>query len=456
MAMVLGCGLSATVSAQKDPCDCDPALGPNFRKEINVVDNSKYSNSFTVLFNRSFEFWESGEWKNDQALNSGGSYGIISGYFDASQNREDRHASYRRDSMSFKETRDISMESYKYYSEKSPDHKTYDTWLACKLGCPTFFGTFLYSTIANKNEVTITLKFFQADQTIKARIRSVKVSKNLVLTDANPEIRANATISGTNSYVNTYKWADATSDASVTVVVAGAYGAKTLIIPSPRKPAPAPGGTAQIMNGTINQNAEFIARWGDIRADPAFSFHHSPQAVPYQTREGQPEGPWSEAGSASTKCLVALSSDNDNDYRWSLNLTNNFEANSGPFQAGGAGYASPVYNTDISLPALSCHGCDWNLFVKLSSWVTNSTDVEMINKDVKINLNSGAFDTTFSVKTNHELSPGNFSIPHLKSGVYHVQMNINKVGVGSSEVPPNDIKHAVLQTDLSIEAKPSK
>ena len=130
--LVFAFAYDAAGQTNNDPCGCNPILATNFRNEILMIDSAKYNEALSTFFSRDFEYWESGGWETNRDLQSGGAYGIISGYFNASESKGERHEKFQKDSSLFKQTRDISQETYHYLSQKTTDHSAYDKWATAK------------------------------------------------------------------------------------------------------------------------------------------------------------------------------------------------------------------------------------------------------------------------------------------------------------------------------------
>ena len=447
----------AAGQTNNDPCGCNPILATNFRNEILMIDSAKYNEALSIFFSRDFEYWESGSWETNRDLQSGGAYGIISGYFNASESKGEQHAKFQKDSSLFKQTRDISQETYHYLSQKTTDHSAYNKWADCKSKCPTFYGILLSYTIANGNEVTVTLRFKQANVHIKEHIKDIIRSSNLIPAKGNYSLKKPAKIIGTESYAAKFIWTDMSKDASITIsITGGGYDPETLIIPSKQDLLPKIDNPQipkiEIANGAITQNADIKANWGDRPTDENSDFHHSPQTVPYDVMpNGKPEGPFTQGASSTTRCISTVDYDSNSHYKWTLNLTNTFHANSGPLGQGGSSYAAPYYKTTIKLPKLLATQSSWNVIIDGSSWVTNSQDRDMVDKEVRVDFTSNGINRSFSFKTKSQFKPENFKIDSLKPGDYTLTLQVSKIGLEAKFQQPNDDKVANVQTQLSVE-----
>lgn len=207
----------------------------------------------------------------------------------------------------------------------------------------------------------------------------------------------------------------------------------------------------EITNEKITQNADIKANWGFRPTDENLEYHHSEQNVPYVTPQGMGEGPYTQGASSTTKCISTLDYNENSHYKWTLNLTNTFHANSGPAGQGGSSYAAPFYKTTIKLPQLLPTQSSWNVTIDGSSWVTNSQDPDMVDKEVRVDFTSNGVNRSFSFKTKSQFKPENFKIDSLKPGEYTLALHVSKIGLEATFQKPNDDKVANVQTQLSVE-----
>src|SRR5262245_4498531 len=79
-------------NAQNDPCGCDIDLPKDLRDEITSIYKVDLDSSLSLIYNKSFTYWEDGEWKNDQSMQSGGDayYDMYSGFLNANDTKEQR------------------------------------------------------------------------------------------------------------------------------------------------------------------------------------------------------------------------------------------------------------------------------------------------------------------------------------------------------------------------------
>jgi hypothetical protein len=216
-----------TSLAQDDPCGCNIALEKNTQDEFQSINSSSFKQTLDIIFSHSFTFWENGEWKKDQAIASGGSYGVYSGFFDASQSTDEKQTKFQEMKSYYNVHNDISQADYKSYSQKIASGKAYDNWLECKRLCIDGDVMLLNKTVSG-NEIIVTLLWKHKNTTDKQKILSIVTSNVTQLEGGN--LAKDRTITGQNSYTGRFKRNIPTQDASIKVNVSE-YSTNPIVVP---------------------------------------------------------------------------------------------------------------------------------------------------------------------------------------------------------------------------------
>jgi hypothetical protein len=212
----------------QDPCGCNIALEKNTQDEFQSTNSSSFKQTLDIIFSHSFTFWENGEWKKDQAIASGGSYGVYSGFFDASQSTAEKQSKFQEMKSYYSLHNDISQSDYKSFSQKIASGKVYDNWLECKRLCVDGDAMLVSKTVSG-SEINVTLSWKNKNTTDKQKILSIVTSNATQLEGGN--LTKDRTITGQNSYTARFRRNIPTQDAIIKVNVSE-YITDPIVVPS--------------------------------------------------------------------------------------------------------------------------------------------------------------------------------------------------------------------------------
>lgn len=221
--------------AQSDICGCNIALEKNTQDQFEATTSSSFIQALSTVFSQSFDFWDSGEWKKDQRIASGGSYAVYSGFFDGSQSTEEKRKRFEEMKTFYTSNKNISLSDYKFYSQKIASGKAYESWLDCKKICINEDLVLLDKTVSG-NEIIVNLFWKHRNTTDQKRVLSIVTSNATQLEGGN--LGKDTMIAGQNTYTGRFRRDIPTQDASIKINVSE-YPTDPIIIPGIEIESPA-------------------------------------------------------------------------------------------------------------------------------------------------------------------------------------------------------------------------
>jgi hypothetical protein len=425
----------STKGQNNDPCGCDKALPDGLRDEINSIYNINLDSSLSLIYSRSFNYWENGEWKKDQSMQSGGqAYSdLFSGFLNGNQNESQKHEQFTRDSTNFQITKHLSFSQYQYLSQKTASLTAYTAWSKCKHDCTELLkdGQVLVTKsniIPGEVRVDIFLKRGEHTNT-PIKIMQINAPHIKML---NGNLKQGKTMKWGETYSSTYKLENLMQEAAIKINLSDNWSTDEVIIPSIDNTIGSKKSLldtiVHITNGSLNVNSRMGTSWGTIAADPVNLWFN----VPVNDSSRTYDAAW-----LTTKAAVNSNS-SENFYTWSLSIENHYGAKTRPDGIGrGWATVNPEYTTYINLPQLENYKdlfysivvkCDMQVDYPYSPSDPNRGKIEISGKD--------NFYQFLSVKMD-SIASAILSVDSVQPGLYKLEMQGYRVGVnaGQFDVP---------------------
>ena len=207
---------------------CDIALQSDTRNYFQTELKTDFKSILKEIFKHDWSYYKSGEWKRNTNFQSGGSYGVISGFLDGSKTDESNEQTFNSMKTSFSQTQDVSNSIYQKVSQSFQSLEVYKKWVECIKECPSFDAPILTQTISGK-DLTVTLYWQHNNTNDKQIIRDITFG-NLISTEGGSLI-INQTVKGRNSYSKKFKIINVHEPSYVTVTMSE-YPPVSLIVPA--------------------------------------------------------------------------------------------------------------------------------------------------------------------------------------------------------------------------------
>jgi hypothetical protein len=410
------------VNAQ-DCEQCALALKGDVMDEFQKTYNSTFHEANSIAFTHSFHYWDSVANTSNSDIESGGAYGIISGYLNGSMSKEDGHKQFILDSTAFSQNTDISKTTYLYTAQRMHSLIAYDAWSKCVSSCNND-GMF-FSKTNNGNEVLVSLYFKHQDSTDKYPILVTLV--NVEAVEKTKFIKGNPTIKGQETLTGVFRLKNPKKDGYIKVDIGGGYKTEPVILTSEMKTPAPPRFTAEqvkIDPGEFNEHATYRFSYGIDDPDKEKDL-----------RESWRKMPWSggllykEASQIFTSPTAKTLISNDSIFQWNLEIINKLGAKCfGEAQAyGGEAHAEPAFNTKITLPPLKDTGSYWTLI--LNCWSYSDVDAPAVGVGSigTVTITSGSLKQTlhFIVSPKRNID-STLTLSKLPPGEYTLKLQVPK------------------------------
>jgi len=430
-ALLVAILFSINMDAQNnDPCGCDKALPEGLRDEITSIYSVNLDSSLTIIYNKSFHYWENGEWKNDKAMQSGGqAYSdLFSGFLNGSQNEDQKYEKFKSDSIAYKKDARLSFSQYQYLSQKTASLTAYTAWSLCKHDCTQLLidGEILITKsniVPGEIRVDIILKKGQHSN------RPVKIlqiiSPHIKMVKGN--LKEGKVMNWGKTYSANFKLETPFQESAIKINLNDNWSTDEVILPAINSAIgskkPAKDSIVSIGNGSLNVNSRMGSNWGTVAADPVNQWSD----VPLNDVSRKYDAAW------LTTSAAANSNTTTNYYTWTLDLENRYGAQTRP-DGSGRGWCevNPEYSTFLSLPQLENYTglsytvvlkCEMHLgypFADQDALMRTRGKVEITGRD--------NFDRQLSVQMDSSAASA-LSIDNLQPGLYKIDMQGYLVGL---------------------------
>ncbi len=408
--------ISINVRGQNNDCGCDIALKNALRDEITSIYNVDLESSFKMIFSKSFEYWETGEWEKDMNMQSGGQayYDLFSGFLNGSYNESEKRAKFQRDSIAFQVDKKLSFSQYKYLSQKTVSLTAYTAWSNCMHDCPNFEGCFITKHPEIDGQVTIDLFCKSIHQFSPIKITQIEHPNVIII---GGQLKEGKKIKWGQEYSGTFKLIDPNKDGIVKINLENNWKTDEVIISSKNQilKKPVTDSTIYISNGFLNVNSKMSGSWGTIAPNPVNQW----LAIPVNDESRKYDAAWLRTKAAVTSFLST------NFYSWTLDIENVYGARTSPNGSGfGNSYVYPEYRTIMNLPLLQNYtDMNYSVLLKCEMNVDYLHPPYPPNYQYKgrVEIRGKDMDKTFYVQLDSS-SMASMRIDDIQPGVYSLEM----------------------------------
>ena len=428
-------------------CDqCAIALKGDVMDEFQQIYSTSFHEADSIAFAHSFEYWESVANSSNSSMQSGGAYGIISGYLNGSTNRSESKQKFISDSIAFRRNTEISSTTYLNIAQRMHSLVAYDAWTKCIIACNND-GMF-FSKTNNGSEVLVSLFFKHQNSSDKYPIIVTLINVDPV---GRPRLKSGINIRGGETLSGAFRLRNQNRDGMIKVDIGGGYQTNPIIIPSAISvPAPKTFMQAQVKiePGQFNEHATYRFTGGIDDPDPEKDLRNAWRQMPWSGGLLYKEAAW-----ISTKPFATLLVSNDSVFQWNLEIQNKLGAKSfGQAAAlGGESHAEPAYRTKITIPTLREPDSYYTLSVRCWSWSELDNPRVGTGSVGIVKVSAGNFERAFKfVVRNVKNSDSSIVIPKILAGEYTIELQVPRLSLDA--YGPPTIVQSNFETNLRIDA----